>query len=220
MPEKIGVFQSPDQVLEGLLSVSRKTGSKIARVSGGEPTLCRKHLLQLLDLVESSDFERFVLETNGILLGADASYVRELARFKKIIVRVSLKAGTPRDFARKTGSKPEFFELPFRAMRELIANGIRLNVAAMSRDAALMNPVERVGLIQRLAEINPRLPLRLEEEVFYPYPQSVERMRAAGMDPGGVVRYVYQPVTSLKRKSFLLSLRYTLKAILERAIGI
>ena len=36
-----------------------------------------------------------MLETNGILLGVDPDYARQIARFKKVHTRVSLKAGTP-----------------------------------------------------------------------------------------------------------------------------
>jgi len=42
----------------------------------------------------------FILETNVILLGADRDYVKGLSRFKKVHIRVSLKAGTTEDFTR------------------------------------------------------------------------------------------------------------------------
>ncbi len=39
-------------------------------------------------MVEKSPFRIFILETNGILLGADHEYARQIARFKKIHTRV------------------------------------------------------------------------------------------------------------------------------------
>ena len=94
-PERHGVFRSPTEAFNELSRVARKAAVNQLRVSGAEPTLGKAHLLGLLDKVENSRFRLFILETNGILIGADPDYAREIARFKKVHTRVSLKAGTP-----------------------------------------------------------------------------------------------------------------------------
>ena len=71
-----------------------------------------------------------MLETNGILLATDRDYVKDLSKFKKVHVRVSSKAGTPEDFTRKTGAKAEAFEIPFKAVRNLLDSGVSFHVAA------------------------------------------------------------------------------------------
>jgi len=92
-PERYGTFYSPQQVYEKLREVSqgRTVG---ARISGCEPTLGRDHLLELIETCAKGDFRKFLLETNGMLLGADESYVRDLNKFRDyVLVRLSFKAG-------------------------------------------------------------------------------------------------------------------------------
>ena len=94
-PEFFGHFYEPEEAMKRILAAARRHGVDKARISGGEPTLCRDHLLGLLEAFQETDLRLFILETNGILLGADSSYVRALSRFERVHVRVSLKAGTP-----------------------------------------------------------------------------------------------------------------------------
>ncbi|MHC4792237.1 MAG: radical SAM protein [Planctomycetota bacterium] len=108
-PEKYGNFYSPGQAVYRLSRVARKAKVSQLRISGAEPTLGKSHLLGLLEKIESSPFRLFILETNGILIGADDDYARQIAHFKKVHTRISLKAGTPQAFTRKTGASAESF---------------------------------------------------------------------------------------------------------------
>lgn len=180
-PEKYGSFRSPAEAFHRLSRIARKAGVDQLRISGAEPTLGKSHLLALLEKVESSPFRLFILETNGVLIGADADYARQIARFKKVHTRVSLKAGTPQAFTRKTGAKPESFELPFRGIENLLKAGASFHVAAMTADPRFVNKQERQSLIDRLASIHPALVSNLEEEVVSPYPTTLERLRHAGV---------------------------------------
>ena len=54
-------------------------------------------MLKLLELVDQSDYT-YVLETNGMSLGDDSAYVRELKRFKNLHVRVSMKGCDAKEF--------------------------------------------------------------------------------------------------------------------------
>ncbi|RLG38205.1 radical SAM protein [Candidatus Alkanophaga liquidiphilum] len=178
-PERFGKFYSPEEAFKRLDEVARRRKVRKLRISGAEPTLCRRHLLELLELVERSPYELFILETNGILL-ADQSYVAELSRFEKVHVRVSLKAGTPGAFSRKTGAVEAAFELPFEAIRNLIRHGLSFHVAVMS-DPRIMSGEERTSLLRKLKNIDARLLEMLEEEVADPYETTLLRLEKAGL---------------------------------------
>lgn len=222
-------FYSPQEVFEKFESEARKKRLRQIRISAGEPTIGREHLLELLELAERSDFDRFILETNAILLGVDKDYVRSLSKFRKLYIRVSLKAGTASDFTRKTGAAPEAFELPFQAIRNLKDEGLNFGVAAMSADPRFMNPLERISLIGKLASIDPALALYLEEEVGVPFPGTIKRIKAmrdcllTGRFTvvfripilGRFMQVSYNPVSSLAGKSLKNSLKFTVKGIRE-----
>ena len=182
-PELYGDYYTPEEACNNIVKAAKRWRVKKARISGGEPTLCRKHLLELLEHMEGrGEVELFILETNGLLLGADESYVRELTGFKKVYVRVSLKAGTPEAFEARTGASREFFKLPFKAVKSLLDHGARFHVAAMS-DPRFMPPSERRKLIEKLAEIDEFVAANLEEEVCDPYEATIVRMSYYGVDP-------------------------------------
>jgi len=195
-PEREGKFCSPSEAFDQLSSAARRAGVRKLRVSGAEPTLGKQHLLELLGLVEESPFDLFILETNGILFGADLGYVEAIARFKKPHVRVSLKAGTPGDFARKTGARPEAFDLPFLAIQRLRQCEVSFHVAAMSGDPRIMSPEERASLMERLGAIDPSLVSVVEEEVVDPYKTALARLRAAEMELKWPLRRIYHPLRS------------------------
>lgn len=180
-PEKYGRFHSPTEAFHQLSHVARKAGVSQLRISGAEPTLGKAHLLGLLEKVEYSPFQLFILETNGILLGADPEYAQEIARFKKVHTRISLKAGTPEDFTRKTGAIADSFELPFQGIRKLIKAGASFHVAAMSADSRVVDVHERQSLLERLETIDPSLVDNLEEEEVSPYHNTLERLKYAGV---------------------------------------
>jgi len=180
-PEKFGKFYSPVEAFEKLSEAAHKYDVRKLRISGAEPTLGRGHLLALLELVDDSEFDIFILETNGILFGADENYVKEISRFKKPHVRVSLKAGTPEAFTRRTGARPESFELPFRAIRNLLNHGVSFHVAGMMDDPRIVSKQERVELARRLVEIDPRLVVAFEGEVIDSYETTLARLKSAGL---------------------------------------
>jgi uncharacterized Fe-S cluster-containing radical SAM superfamily protein len=138
--------------------------------------LCREHLLSLLDLIEGKGFA-FILETNGIPLGDDDSYAQELAGYRDLYVRVSLKAGTAEGFQERTGAKAEFWEFPFQAIESLMQAGVDFHAAAMT-DHRLMPPEERRSLLRKLRRIG--YDGYLEEETCDPYRTSLVRLQAAG----------------------------------------
>ena len=191
-PEIFGEFYSPKKVAEGLFKAAEEgiTASgwerfrhlKVnkLRLSGCEPTLGKEHLLSVLGHVKDSKYPLFILETNGILLGSDRSYVKRLSEFSsKLYVRVSFKAATPEGFTQRTGAIGKYYELPFKALRYLLEEGIYARAAAMT-DPRVMPREERKILIEKLNEIDPEAnyPATLEEEQIDPYDTTVKRLKA------------------------------------------
>jgi len=178
-PESHGEFYSPKEVFEKLRDAALMYRVDKARISGAEPTLGREHLIALLRWVEESPFSLFVLETNGILFGADSGYVKEVSQFKKVHTRICLKAGTPEGFTKRTGAKPEAFVLPFKAIQFFLRYRASFHVASMSKDPRFMAEEERKSLLKKLKEIDPRLVKHLEEEVVDPYRTTLLRLKCA-----------------------------------------
>jgi len=190
-PERFGSFRAPEEAFNLMAEAARRRGVSQLRISGGEPTLGKEHLLALLECFERSEFKLFILETNGILLGVDPDYVKSISKFKRVHVRLSVKAGTPEAFSRKTGAKSDSSSIPFRAIENLLREGVSFHVAAMSADPRVMAPEERHSLLQRLAGISPDIALNLEEEIVDPYPQALARLRHAGIELSWPIRNTY-----------------------------
>jgi len=200
-PEKFGQFYSPKEAFTRLKEAAHNYKVSKLRISGAEPTLGKEHLLSLLEFIENSEFSLFILETNGVLFGVDKNYVRKISKFTKPHVRISLKAGTPEAFAKKTGAKPEFFEIPFQAIKNLLDCSVSFHVAAMSADPRIMTREERMNLFKKLAEIDARLLLNLEEEVMDAYDSTIARLKYAGIKVEWPLKQVYKPIKEmLKRK--------------------
>jgi uncharacterized Fe-S cluster-containing radical SAM superfamily protein len=147
-PDRYGCFCTPDEAADRLIANARKRRVGRLRLSGGEPTLGKDHLLGVLDQVDGCGFS-FILETNGIPLGHDPDYAQALAKYRDVHVRVSLKAGSAAGFETRTGARGEYWELPFQAIERLMAAGVSFHVAAMT-DPRLMPAEERSSLVRRL----------------------------------------------------------------------
>jgi len=172
-PERYGRFYSPEEVAGRLVAIARKKHFEQVRISGNEPTICREHLLQVLERIPPD--LRFILETNGILIGADASYAQDLARFANLVVRVSIKGANEAEFARLTGARPEDFRLPLAALAHLDRAGVAVHPAVMvsfSSDEAIESLRAQLGAIAaRFADFE------VEELVLYG--DVAERLEAA-----------------------------------------
>jgi uncharacterized Fe-S cluster-containing radical SAM superfamily protein len=124
-----GEFYSSEQVLDKLEKIAQRKGYRQLRISGGEPTICRKHLIKLLKNINPSYL--FILETNGLLLGFDKTYVDELSVFKNLHVRVCLKGVDSQEFCMLTGAKLGF-EYQIKALENLRNKKISFNIAIVS----------------------------------------------------------------------------------------
>jgi uncharacterized Fe-S cluster-containing radical SAM superfamily protein len=166
-----GEFYSPYQVAQKLIHLAQKKNFVQMRVSGGEPTLGKNHLLQVLDHIPKR--YGFILETNGILLGVDQSYVKELAQFSNVHVRVCLKGCNEQEFSFLTGAENGFF-YQLQALEFLRDEQMNFNIALVSllnEKQQLLFQLEKRGLDHMM----------IEKEEIVLYPQVRKRLQKEGL---------------------------------------
>ncbi|MBS7622194.1 radical SAM protein [Candidatus Bathyarchaeota archaeon] len=179
-PAGTGSFHKPCDVASKLKSIAISKGYRQARLSGGEPTISKSHLTQLLRELDSFQPLDFILETNGILLGHSREYASELSEFNFLHVRVSLKGCDEAEFRNLTGASPIGFKLQIDALRNLVDEGVSCHPAVMR---SFSSPESFQHLKERLSEIAPELAGCLEVEEVIMYPRVAERMSRIGLKP-------------------------------------
>ena len=167
----MGNFYSPEFVAKKLINIAHRNRYRQMRISGNEPTLNREHLIVLLNKIPYN--YRFILETNGVLLGDDQSYCRELAKFPNLHVRVSLKGCNPEEFEYLTGIHESSFELQIKALENLVKEGVSCHPAVMGYFSTAQSLKQ---LKQRLRAIEVDFQL-IEIEELMLYPAVEERLR-------------------------------------------
>ena len=168
---KTGELFSSEQVAEKLIHLVKERGYDQVRISGGEPTIGRQHLIEVLQLLATD--VRFILETNGILLGYDIDYVHDLARFRNLHVRVCLKGCTAKEFSWLTGAAIGF-EYQLKALIQLMDAGIHFHVALVTvhgNTAVLRDHLAEMGIET----------IVIEKEKIKLYPQVRKRLASKGL---------------------------------------
>jgi len=118
----------------------------------------------------------FILETNGTLIENDKSYARDLPKFSRLHVRVSLKGASNTEFSILTGAEARAFDLQLEALKNLLDYGVKYHPAVMLSFSSRESIEELVG---RLADIDRSLVEELEEEYVFLYPHMVRRLKRA-----------------------------------------
>ena len=176
-PEKYGELCTPDQVAERIIRCARDHNYKLVRISGNEPTIAKAHLLKVISLINKTKL-LFILETNGTLL--DEDFVQELAKFRNLHVRVSLKGTNPDEFSMLTGALPDTFDRILGNLSLLIEYKVDFNLAVMLSFSPDRNVVQ---LEEKLKQISSDVLKNFEEEYVFLYPHVVGRMKRAGIEP-------------------------------------
>jgi uncharacterized Fe-S cluster-containing radical SAM superfamily protein len=126
-PDRYRTFYSPRDVGSKLLNVADSRSLSLFRVSGSEPILGQasfEHILRIIrTLVRFRPDSRFVLETNGLFLGAHPELI-VLLRSPNLRVRVSLKGIDEKSFTKITGAHRDYFFYSLAALCELDKQGI------------------------------------------------------------------------------------------------
>lgn len=163
-----GEFYPAGDVAETLQSIAETKGYHQVRVSGGEPTIGKQHLLHVLEQINENYV--FVLETNGILLGYEKAYIEDLSGFKNLHVRVCLKGADAEEFSLFTGAKIGF-EYQLKALEYLQENHMSFNIALVSAHAE-----KKQHLFQQLQAMNLGN-VMIEEEEIKLYPMVRKRLQ-------------------------------------------
>jgi uncharacterized Fe-S cluster-containing radical SAM superfamily protein len=130
-PSSYGKFYSPSEVADKLLEQSDKRRCNQFRISGAEPFLGKAstlHLAEVIRLVDGS----FIIETNGVMLGADPSLIEILKPLPHIHMRLCIKAHSGPDFEKITGAKAEGFAYQLKAAEALRKARMNFSIAVMT----------------------------------------------------------------------------------------
>jgi uncharacterized Fe-S cluster-containing radical SAM superfamily protein len=177
-PSRTGRFYTPKRIADEILTVAKKRRLTQIRVSGGEPTLGKPHLLQLLERTDGIGL-KFILETNGIPIAADETYAEDLSSYRDTLhVRVSFKGCDEEEFSVLTGARRNDFELQLRALKNLVAAGVACHPSVMS---SFSTPESYNALNRRLKDLDPRLAQNMELEELILYPHVVKRLKKFGL---------------------------------------
>jgi len=178
-PKTTGRFYTPQEVFDGLARNARKHGHKTISASASEGTLGRQHLFELLDLVEKSEFV-YILETNGMTLGADRDFALSLSKYKNLHVRVSIKGANPNEYHSLTGARRGSYRLPYLALSHLIDAGVSCNACLM---ASFSSEDGIRSVKSNLMDIYPGLLRSLEIETITLFPKVKERLKKYALKP-------------------------------------
>jgi len=170
-PDHFGEYYTSEEVAIRLISIAKSKGYQQMRISGNEPTICRGHLIRVLQLIPT-DF-LFILETNGILIGNDESYAEDLSRFPSLYVRVSLKGTCEEEFSRLTGAIPEGFQLQLKALEYLVKHGVKVHPACMIS----FSPPENISVLRKRLKAIKHSFEDFEVEELILYPSIVKRLK-------------------------------------------
>ncbi len=180
-PSRFGRFHSPEEVAGNLLRISRRRSYKLFRITGSEPVLGENsfhHLLEVIKIIfRQEPRSRFVLETNGLMLGLNPELAQKL-EFENLLVRIALKGTDPLSFEKITGAQHTFFSYPLLALKNLEKLKVRAWPALMED---LFTKAEIENLKNMLRESGVRAELELEN--LEPYPVVLENMRRRRIFP-------------------------------------
>ncbi len=163
-PSWSGEFYSPSEVAGKLLGLAERRECHQFRPSGAEPILGRASALHLAEVIKGVGGS-FIIETNGVMLGADPTLVEILKPLHNIHVRLCIKAHNGLDFEKITGAKAEGFANQLRTV-EILGR------ARVSHSVAVMAPF-----------VDPnRLPCQVDEvEDLISYKSTEKNLRQRGL---------------------------------------
>jgi uncharacterized Fe-S cluster-containing radical SAM superfamily protein len=166
-PEECGKFYLPKEVSDKLEKIAKKKGYNHCRIGGGEPFISMGHMIKVLEHLSRTGLS-VIIETNGILIGYNESYAKQLSQFKDFLsIKVEIKGTNKEEFSKLTGASPEFFELQIHALKNLTNHGVRCR-PSLIKNFSKPESIER--LRDRLETINPSF-YDIEEETLAACPE-------------------------------------------------
>lgn len=177
-PEGFGKNYTAGEVVEKLTSIARRNGIRLFRISGAEPVLGLDSFDHLSHVIPAG---RFIIETNGLVLGARPDLAERLGGLN-VAVRISIKGWDGQSFERISGAKREFFKYPLIALKTLQEAGVDAWPAVMGD---LFGTEGTRCLAALMEEMGIRT--RIETEYLERYPNVVSTMRQRGWEIDSVV---------------------------------
>ena len=173
LPGSYGSYYTPEKVAEKLLKISSKKGISLFRISGAEPVLGRRSMEHLVEIVKLID-SRFVLETNGLILG-HMPELADMLRGLDISVRVAVKGWDERSFERITGALGKAFWYQLTAVSELSRREVDVWPAVMY-DIFGKEGLEQIENLLREIGVS-----KVEREDLERYPFVMNNLRKRGI---------------------------------------
>jgi uncharacterized Fe-S cluster-containing radical SAM superfamily protein len=170
-PAGYGEYYATGEVVEKLTSIARRKKIHLFRISGAEPVLGPASFDHLLQVIPAG---RFILETNGLLLGVRPDLAVRLAGLN-VAVRISIKGWDGESFERISGAKREFFKYPLIALKTLRGAGVDAWPAVMGDLFGVKGTRCIAALMDEMG-----IRTRIETENLERYPGIVATMRQRG----------------------------------------
>ena len=128
-------FYKPSEVVLKLRKLADKNDCQVCRISGCEAILGDRSTLHLATIIKSMPGFRFVIESNGLMLGANPQLIGyfDCLRDRDILFRICLKADNALTFSKVTGAKSDYWHYPLDAIKLLKARGFDISVGFMKR---------------------------------------------------------------------------------------
>ncbi len=150
-------FLSPQETFDILKSIGDKNNFNSVRLSGGEPTLNSKHLLETIRLMSKTKYN-YILETNGLML--DKKFVSELSEFKDdIYVYFSLKGCNSENFGELTNRDKKYWEKQLDSLEKVIDKDFTVGINIMSN---YLTKKELLFLIEKMRNIHSLIPFAID----------------------------------------------------------
>ena len=127
-----GAFSSPSQVSDKLLKIAQKNNCGTFRMSGCEPFLgqaSRDHLFKVIELVQAKCYANFIIETNGIMLGANPDFLDNISTGTRY--RIAVKGHNGPTFEQVTGATCESYKLQLKGIQAVTSHGLKCTAAIM-----------------------------------------------------------------------------------------
>jgi uncharacterized Fe-S cluster-containing radical SAM superfamily protein len=183
-PSPHGKLYSPEEVAENLLGLARRHSYHLFRITGSEPILGEASLEHVLAVANHVFREisqsRFILETNGLMLGFRPELAARLGP-RNLVIRIALKGTDPESFEKISGAQRDFFSFPLRALKELESRGLEVWPALMED---LFCETDIAALRETLRLVGVRADLELER--LEPYPAVLAHLNQRGIILGDV----------------------------------
>jgi len=172
-PARFGKFCSAADVVERLTSIAHKKKIRLFRVSGAEPVLGTASFDHLLQVLTAG---RFIIETNGLILGARPDLAERLGGLN-VAVRISIKGWDGPSFERISGAHREFFRYPLIALKTLTGAGIDAWPAVMGDLFGTEGTRRLAALLEEMG-----ICTHIETEYLERYPFVVSNLRQRGWE--------------------------------------